>query len=678
MKRPERQQLYLAGIFVVALVVIVYFMPRSSRMRYSYEVNRPWSYSLLTAPFDVTVYRDSATVKAMTDSVDRALVPVYRASQEPLTRLRGAIEASRDLTRGTKGALESLVGELYAQGVVDSRTAQRIAEGELPYIKLQEGTESKEMGTGGLRSQRDAYAMMDSMFRHSEERGTIQGLNIASLLVPNLTEDAEATAQYREAMLQPIVAGIGVIQKGERIIDRGDIVTPQLYQILKTYEETLDRSTGNSRARLVNSLVGRVLFTGLLLSLLVSFFALFYPQNLRRLKWMTAVAILVTGFFIFAVVMQRAFEAGLYVVPLAILPIMLTVFFDARTAFFGYVIEVFLCSTVASFPLEFCFIEIMAGAAVIFSLKELSRRSELLRSAVVAFVMYTVAYVAVELMTAGTLEALSWRLVGYFAINAVLISFAYILIFVFEKAFGMISVVTLVELSDINNPLLRKLSTECPGTFQHSMAVSNLASEAGHAIGANVQLIRTGALYHDIGKIDNPAFFTENQHGVNPHDALTPQQSAKIITGHITDGERRAREAKLPQVVYDLIAQHHGKGKAKYFYTMEQRAHQGEEVDAGPFTYPGPNPQTREASLLMMADTVEAASHSLQDHSPEAIRAMVDRLVDAQVAEGLHNESPLSFRDIRTIKKIFTERLRSMYHTRIAYPPASGAAEAKG
>ena len=353
------------------------------------------------------------------------------------------------------------------------------------------------------------------------------------------------------------------------------------------------------------------------------------------------------------------------------LPVIVTVFYDSRTAFFVYIIELTLCSVVASFPLEFLFVEIMAGTAVIFSLKELSRRSELLRSAAIAFLAYVVSYVGFELMTTGSLSSLSWRLIGYFGINTVLISFAYILIFIVEKLFGMVSVVTLVELSDINNKILRELSQECPGTFQHSMAVSNLATEAAHRIGANVQLVRAGALYHDIGKIDNPAFFTENQHGVNPHDTLNPMQSAGIIIRHVADGLKKAEKAKLPSVIRDFISQHHGRGKAKYFFTMYCRQNPDGEADAEAFTYPGPNPQTREASLLMMADSVEAASRSLSDYSAKSISMLVNRIIDSQIADGLHNESTISFRDVPVIKEAFIKRLKTMYHARVAYPPTA-------
>ena len=298
----------------------------------------------------------------------------------------------------------------------------------------------------------------------------------------------------------------------------------------------------------------------------------------------------------------------------------------------------------------------------------MTRRSQLIQTAFLVFTAYSLSYIAVEVISSGTISGIDLRIFGIFAINSVLISFAYILIFVFEKLFGFTSIVTLVELSDINNPLLRELSEECPGTFQHSLSVSNLAYEAAHRIGANAQLVRAGALYHDIGKITNPAFFTENQHGVNPHDALNPMQSARIVIAHVTDGLKRAEKAKLPSVIKDFISEHHGCGKAKYFYNTYCNQHPDEEVDTASFIYPGPNPKSKETSILMMADTVEAASRSLPDHTPEAIENLVNRLIDSQIADGLHNDSLLSFKDVREIKESFISRLRTMYHARISYP----------
>ncbi len=663
----KRNTTWLIGAFVAAMAIVLWLMPRPNKHKYSYEENRPWGYSLLTAPFDITVYRDSATVKSMIDSIDRNMIPIFRRDEETPTRVMAAISASHTLSPATRGRLSQIVQGLYRRGITDQTAASAIAAGNLTEVKFNEDNVNRSYPTDDFISQRDAYALIDSLFRNNPERGAIQRLDLARLLMPNVVEDQEATAHYRESLLQPVIAGIGVIQQGERIVDRGDIVTPQLYQVLKSYEATLDKQSDNNRTSRLSIFLGRFLFVSLIFGSLLAYFLYYYPDLLEPRR-MGAILLLMVGFFVFSMAMSRTFMSGIYLSPLAMLPVIVLVFFNSRTAFFVYVLEVLLCSVWASFQFEFFVVETIAGTSVIFSLKELSKRSQLLQSALVAFVVYCLGYLAIELMSTGTLTSSTPRLIGYFAISAVLVSFAYILIFIFEKMFGMVSVVTLVELSDINNPVLRKLSTECPGTFQHSMAVSNLASEAAHRIGANVQMVRAGALYHDIGKIDNPAFFTENQHGVNPHDALSPIQSARIVINHIHDGMRRAEKAKLPQAIRNLITQHHGCGKAKYFYTMEQRQHPDEAIDAAPFTYPGPNPQTREASLLMMADAVEAASRSMTDHSDEAIRSLVDRLIDGQVAEGLHNESPLSFKDISEIKQTFIQRLKSMYHARIQYP----------
>ena len=665
-------------MFVVATAIVVYFMPGDSKHKYTYELNRPWNYELLTAPFDIPVYRDSATVNHMIDSIDRVMVPIFKVDESAEARVTAVVRGSKDLSDATRRRLLDVIGRIYAGGVIDASTASIIGRGELPEVKFNIDNVNVARPTASFLSQRDAYALIDSIFRGNPERGRIQALGLSNVLNPNVIEDTRATDQYRENLIQPIVAAVGVIQQGERIIDRGDRVSPQLFQVLKSYELALEKVGNHDRNRQVYTILGQVMFVVCLFGLLYIYFGFYFPATLHSVKKMLSVVLLMVVFFLFAAAMSKTITSGLYIVPLAILPIVVQVFFDARTAFFTFVLEVLMCAVLASFQLEFVFLEILAGTVVIFSLKELSKRSELLRSALLAFFTYVAGYVAVELMSAGSLTAMSGRLLGYFAINAVLISFAYILIFVVEKTFGMTSVVTLVELSDINNPLLRDLSRECPGTFQHSMAVSNLASEAAHKIGANVQLVRAGALYHDIGKIDNPAFFTENQYGINPHDALSPVQSARIIIGHVTDGIKRAEKFKLPAVIKDFILQHHGRGKAKYFYMKEQQLHPGEEIDPAPFTYPGPNPQTAEASLLMMADAVEAASRSLTDHSEAAIAELVNRLVDQQVAEGYHNDSPLSFRDVGLIKDTFIKRLRSMYHGRVSYPPEAPAKKTAG
>ncbi|MDE6854223.1 MAG: HDIG domain-containing protein, partial [Muribaculaceae bacterium] len=361
---------------------------------------------------------------------------------------------------------------------------------------------------------------------------------------------------------------------------------------------------------------------------------------------------------------------GIYITPMMIVPILVLVFFDGRTALFTTGALALICAGVTAFALEYLFLQFCAAAAAVFSLRELSRRSQLLRTSGVVALAYCCAYVSLELLMNGSFEAFTWRMTAFLLVNAALTSMAYILMFAVERLFGFVSEVTLVELADINNPLLMRLSNECPGTFQHSVAVSNLASDAAQRIGANVLLVRAGALYHDIGKLSNPAFFTENQHGVNPHDALPPERSAAIVINHVNDGLSLADRAGLPQSIQNFIREHHGAGMAKYFYITYCKAHPGEDVDKAPFTYPGPNPRSRETSLLMMADAVEAASRSLSGHTREDISALVNRIIDGQIADGLHNDSPLTFRDIPVIKEAFIKRLMTIYHSRIAYPTA--------
>jgi putative nucleotidyltransferase with HDIG domain len=351
------------------------------------------------------------------------------------------------------------------------------------------------------------------------------------------------------------------------------------------------------------------------------------------------------------------------------LPIIIRVFLDSRTAFHTHIITLCICSTYLSYPYEFLLLQAAAGIVAIYSLRELSQRSQLFRTAFFVAVTYCAIYFAYELTTESNLTKLNGTMYIYFAINSILLLFTYPLLFLFEKIFGFTSNVTLVELSNINNPLLRRLSETVPGTFQHSMQVANLAAEAANRIGAKSQLVRTGAFYHDIGKMENPIYFTENQSGgINPHKDLAYEESARIIISHVTDGLKIAEKYDLPKVIKDFIVTHHGKGKVKYFYISWKNAHPGEEPDEAAFTYPGPNPFTRETAILMMADAVEASSRSLPEYTAKSISTLVDKIIDTQMGEGFFRECPITFKDIATVKAVFKEKLMTIYHTRISYP----------
>lgn len=668
MKLPVQKIIARSIYFIISVVTVLLLLPGKTQQQFTYVENRPWNHSLLTAPFDIPVFRDSVTVRILTDSIRENFIPIYRKDSEigsasirklPNVEERDGLDFSR---------LRAVIDRLYANGIVDNATSSQITQGELPQIRIISDNEVRTVSTHLMRSQRDAYIIIDSLFSSPVQREELRKIDISSLLLPNILPDAAENEKFLQEALQPATVAIGVIQKGERIIDRGDIVNPQLYQVLQTYEEMMQARELTDTTEEFYIDLGAVLFAALLFGSVYGYFFLYRREWWQDDRRILCVLALLLGSYILAVIFSQMFRGGLFLIPFTIISVLVMVFYDARTSLFMFMVSILLAVNLSNFPLEFIFVEFMAGITAIFSMKELSKRSDLLRTAFYVLIAYAVSYVAIELMTTGTFNVFSWRLMGFFLINAVLISFAYIMIFIVEKVFGFTSMVTLVELSDINNPILQELSEECPGTFQHSMAVSNLAADAARKLGANVQLVRTGALYHDIGKLANPAFFTENQHGVNPHDALTPEQSAKIIIDHINEGLKRADKAKLPEVIKDMISQHHGAGKAKYFYITECKKMGEENVDASKYSYPGPNPKTLEASLIMMADAVEAASRSLSEHTPEETTQLVNRLIDSQIADGLHADSPLSFRDVSLIKQTFINRLLTMYHSRIAYP----------
>ena len=661
-------------LFVAAVTLIVYFLPRTDKDHYIYEVNRPWSYALLTAPFDIPVHLDSASMALVKDSIDMHFEPVYvrdLAAEKTLISdytMRLNSTPGLNITPAQKNQIIKAIREVYDNGIVDRDSYQRIAAGNLPSVRFVHDNVAISMPTRNYLSTFRAYEHMDSVLRDRDVRAALTATRLSDMLQPNISLDTLTSKRLIDEAYQKAMAPIGVIQQGERIIDKGDIVNTRLATILDTYEEMIEERGQGTISQHHYPVAGQILYMLILFGALYGYLFFFRPKYFDDDRTVVFLMSLVTVFTLFAFAMQATFRMGLYIAPFTMIPILVLVFLDSRTAYFVHLVEVLTCAIISAYPSEFIYLQFIAGVVAIDSLKDLTSRSQLIRTAAFIFVAYSLSYVSIEVMQTGTLNKMEGRTFGCFGINAILISFSYVLMFLVERVFGYTSRVTLVELSDTNSPLLRELSEECPGTFNHSMAVSNLASAAAQAIGANVQMVRTGALYHDIGKIKNPAFFTENQHGINPHDSLDPIQSSRVVTGHVRDGLAMAEKAKLPEKIREFITEHHGAGKARYFYNTYCNLHPGEEVDPAPFTYPGPNPQSKETSLLMMADAVEAASRSLKEHTPEAISGLVNKIIDGQIAEGLHNESPISFRDVQAVKESFIQRLRTMYHSRISYP----------
>lgn len=656
----------LCGIIVVSL-----FFPRTGKFDYEYEQGRPWAYSLITAPFDMPIYMDSLTIVTTKDSIDARFAPIYerdsKAERIRISELYAALENDSLVTPRMKNAIVERVREVYRRGIVDNNTREGLATGRIPGLRRIVNNIAEPLPTEGVYSEREAYVYLDSIFSTPNYRSVLSRVRLSDKLVPNIIYDSIGSRRVLEQLYQKSFAPVGVIQKGERIIDRGEKVTPQLYTVLKTYEQM-----SNERNKIVEGdhypVVGQTLLVAILFTGFFIYVYYFRPRTYVDLRKMFFLLLFITVFTAGALVVKDTSANAIYLIPFATVPIILSTFIDSRTGFMANVMVVLVCALALPSPLEFIVLQVVVGVVAIVSVYSLVRRSQLVSCAFYVFVAYCLVYIGMSILINGSVMSVSKHMFLNFALNGVILSFNYVLVFVLEKLFGFITPVSLVELSDVNNAELRELSEKCPGTFQHSLQVSNLAAEVAHSIGANVQLVRAGALYHDIGKINNPAFFTENQRGVNPHDSLMSDHSARIVLRHVSDGVQRAEKAKLPDVIKDFILQHHGRGKAKFFYMKAcELAGGAENVDASLYTYPGPNPNTKETTILMIADATEAAAKSLTDHSDEAIRTLVERIIDSQRAEGLYVDSPLTFREMEIVKKTIVERLCMTYHTRVSY-----------
>lgn len=664
-----------------ALVLLLLLVPRADRQSFSYELNQPWKYPLLTAEFDTPILRDSASARMMRDSIDATFIPFVKQDStlgKKMARLfRNHVANSAPAAE--TNIIAQLIEETYNRGILEPRLYNSIQNLSPSRVRISENANDDmsvvTVDASAMLSPIKAFQLIDSLYsirrsgrnepaRLSKEMASTLG----SVLIPNIDTDSAADNKFRSQEYLAVAGALGVIKKGQRIVDRGEIITPQIFTNLNTYQEVLEKNDQNANSVSL-FVIGQAAYLAILIILLYLFLALYRPTIFASLSRLTFIVSFIVLFVVFAIEMFRYVHWGLYMVPFAAVPVVIMVFTDTRTAVFSLFITVLATALVASFPLQFIFTEISVGLAATFSLHQLTRRSQLLRTALLTFFVYILCYAAVTLVENGSLQPMTWRLISVYAINAVLLSFAYILILVFEKIFGFTSLVTLVELSDINTPILRKMAEVAPGTFQHSIQVSTLASEAARAIGADSLLTRAGALYHDIGKTESPIFFTENQHGVNPHAGLDPVTSAQKIISHVTQGVAIANKEKLPALIRNFITEHHGRALTKFFYTTAvNNAAEGETVDAEKFRYPGPDPRSKETSILMMADCVEAASRSLKEYTQENIDNLVDKLIDGIVADGRLKDSPISLHDIEVIKNTFKKRLATIYHTRIAYP----------
>ena len=557
--------------------------------------------------------------------------------------------------------------DLYATGIMNSSEYTELHQDTARLIRIIDGKTANSVPITEVNSVISAYEKIFLDETLAQHREILKKCNLNDYLTPNLTYDKDRSEASLNELHNSIPLATGLVQRGQKIIDRGDIVDAKTYNILMSFKKETERKHEND-PQFSLTILGQILYVAIFITCFTIFLTLFRKDYFEKVRSAAMLYALIMIFSVTACIMVSHSILHIYMLPFAMVPIFVRVFMESRTAFMAHMTTIFSCACILQHPLEFITVETIAGMIAIFSLRELSSRSQLFWTAVLITVGMALTNISLDWMRNNDFTRLNYSEYNYIIINGLLLFCSYPLLYLLEKAFGFTSNITLIELSDMNKELLRKMSEVAPGTFQHSIQVGNLAAEIARKIGAKSQLVRTGALYHDIGKITNPIYFTENQSGVNPHEKMGYIDSAQMIISHVTEGVKMAEKYDLPKVIREFITTHHGQGKAKFFYVQYKNAHPNDEVDELLFTYPGPNPFTKEQAILMMADTVEAASRSLPDYTEKTIRDLVNRLIDAQVAEGYFKECPITFRDIAYAKTVLIEKLKTIYHTRLSYP----------
>lgn len=669
----RRSFLTVACTLLVSVVTLIYFLPRESKFGYVYELNKPWHYPQLIASYDFVIYKTDDEVKRERDSVVRQFVPYYRVdslvAEKQIAALRKDFYAGkfRGIPVYYLPRLVENLRQIYARGILDVSDYEGFLKSDSHVLRLIRGQEATTGEVENFFTIRTAYDYLLNRDKGALSQEFLRGCNLNDYLAVNVKNDTAKNRLELQSELSQVSDNIGMVQSGQLVIDRGQIVNAEHVRILNSLKKESEQRMDPSRGYWF-IFAGQVIFVILLISLLFTYLKLFRRDYFSSPHSVLLLFSFVTVFPVITYLMMAHHFYSVYLVPYALIPIFVRIFMDSRTSFMAVVTSSLLSALSLHSPFEFVLWQIVTGATVIYSLRELTERSQLLRTVLAVVVVGLVISIGYDLSQGLNGDAFDRSRIVYMIIGGILLLFAYPLMYFVEKLFGFTSSVTLVELTNTNNPILRKMSKVAQGTFNHSMQVSNLAAEVADKIGAKAQLARTGALYHDIGKVLNPAFFTENQSGVNPHDTISEERSAQIIINHVTDGLRLAEKYHLPQVIKEFIRTHHGTGLVKYFYIQYCNKHVGETVDEEAFRYPGPNPQTREQAVVMMCDSVEAASRSLKEYTEESITQLVNRIVDSQLAEGHFKECPITFRDIADAKRTLIDSLKTIYHTRISYP----------
>lgn len=665
----------IRSLYALAVIVLLsVFCPRDTTLKLKYTLNEPWESGALIARDSFEIYKTPEMLAKERDSLKRYYEPFYelqtgegevqvRQFAESLQNLPEQLRLSMAERRALTNALEAY----YRKGILPDSSLNMLQAHKTGLVHIFWQNESERATTAELKTEQMVYQEM--MEQNEQVHNALQHVKVNRFIESNLKYDKQKSEAQQREVDQMLAVCSGRVLVGEKIVDRGQIITPTIMEKLKSYE-LHEAQRSKTRAEKWSKTGGQVLYITFIIAALFTYFLQFRKNYLHSPRVMLLIGLLVVFFTLLTYQVSKFELISVYLVPYCILPVCLRIFTDSRTAFVAHLCTLMLCALALESPFEFMVVETMMGLTAIFSLRELQQRSDLFRTAVWVILTGETTALCMDLIHMNFFNTQGINAVEYICLAAGggLLLLSYLLLIPIERLFKFTSAVTLVELSNTNHPILRRLSEEAPGTFQHSMQVSNLAAAVAPHLNAKTQLVRTGALYHDIGKLKNPVFFTENQSGTNPHDTISCEDSAQIIIQHVKYGLELASKHDLPQCIKDFIATHHGRTKTKFFYITYMNQHPGENINGEIFTYPGPNPTTLEQAILMMADAVEAASRSLSEYTEESISTFVDRIIDGQVKEGCFNQCPITFENIGTAKQVFKEKLKSIYHTRISYP----------
>lgn len=671
-------------LLVVAVIIVISLLfPNNSRFKYEFRLNQIWGYDDITAPFDFPLLKSNEEIESEKIEIATKAAPYYsldnNAAKEVTkefeqvfdTKLETAIKSSmyNDVAQNPakyKNAGIQLLDEMYNVGITEIDSLHLDLE-PASLIHLVDGNAKRKATRQTLVPMNEAYDILnDKLFATGLAEAEFLIPVFSETLKPNIRYSQTLTEKFLDSKLEDIANNRGLVAQGAIIIRRGETINPEKLQILESYKKEFESRSGAGNNKLV--FLGYTILTTLIIGVLLLFLMFHSPEVYNSFLKMLAIFIWPVIFSFVVFLVEGVGDLSTYLIPFCIVPIVINHFFNARLALFVHIVIILIASFLSSLGYEFTFLQILAGIVAIFTNLKSGTLTGFFRSMIFIFLTYSIGFLGLNLIQEGGFSNIEWLTIGWAALNAFLTMLAYPLVPLLEKLFGFTTKITLRELSDMNQPLLRELSLKASGTLQHSLQVANLSEAAANAIGADAILVKVASLYHDIGKIKQPQFYIENQKGENPHDDISDLESAKIILAHREEGVKMAKKAGLPRVIIDFIATHHGTTKVEYFYRKHKDANPDQEIDASQFTYPGPKPFSKEQTIMMLADSIEAASKCLENPTEEDIEKLVNHIIQGKIEQKQFVDSPMSFEELEICKKVFKTTLGSMHHVRILYP----------